>query len=287
MLLFSADFLTGCFVKNRNETLRDSFGQPLKTYKSGIFSLVTYNIAGLPDFISKSTPSHNTEIISRLLNRFDIALLQEDFYFHKEILKYSRHPYKSKKSKGGLFLTGDGLNRLSNFPFKNYYRKEWRKRYGILTNDSDVLAPKGFSFARHEIFPGVIIDIYNLHMDAGHGEGDSKARKAEAEQLIDNVKEGRTERAVIIAGDWNLKRERPEDLRILGELIKELKLKDVRTFLNAEEDRIDKVLFRNGNRVKFTPIRYIAEDSDFIDEDEKPLSDHTPVSVVFRWEYTP
>jgi len=274
-------------MKRGNKTLKGIFVPPPKTYKYGTFSLVTYNIAGLPDFISESTPSHNTNIISRLLNKFDIALLQEDFYYHKEILKYSKHPYKSKKSDRGLFLTGDGLNRLSIFPFENYYRKEWEKRYGILTNDSDVLAPKGFSYAQHEVSPGVVIDIYNLHMDAGHGEGDFNARRAEVKQLINTFIKRRTERAVIIAGDWNLNRKRPSDSGMLDELIEDLNLKDVRAVLNAEGDRIDRVLFRNGNRVKLTPLLYKVEDKDFIDEKGKQLSDHIPVSVVFKWEYTP
>ncbi len=260
---------------------------PPETCKSGFFSLLTYNIAGLPDFISKSNPSHNTKIISRLVNRFDIVLLQEDFYYHDELLKYSEHPYRSEKSNNGPFFTGDGLNRLSRFPFYNYGREEWKKRYGILSNDSDTLAPKGFSFAQHEVYPGILVDIYNLHMDAGHGQGDFNARRSEMKQLTSRLKENKSGNAIILAGDWNIKRNRSEDSKTLDMLTKGLGFMDVRVFLNIPGDRIDKVLFKNGDKVKLVPVTYQVHDRDFMDEEGKPLSDHDPVSVTFEWNYCP
>ena len=47
---------------------------PLK----GSFSLLTYNVAGLPEGLSSSRPSVNMALISKLLNRYDLALVQED-----------------------------------------------------------------------------------------------------------------------------------------------------------------------------------------------------------------
>ncbi|NOY10345.1 MAG: endonuclease [Spirochaetes bacterium] len=267
--------------------------KPPGEYKSGSFSVLIYNIAGLPDFISKSHPAKNTELISPLLNRFDIVLLQEDFFYHRQLVQSAVHPYKSEKSADGFFFTGDGLNRLSFFPFYEYKRVHWKESYGIMDHDNDSLAPKGFSYAVHEIIPGVYVDIYNLHMDAGNGKGDSAARLSQMKQLIGELSgrnggsaEGRT-RAVIIGGDWNIKRKRLKDAGILDLLAVKTGYTDAAESLKTGEDRIDRVLFKNGTNLKLTPVSYRVERNLFVDENGFPLSDHFPVSVVFKWEYFP
>ena len=46
---------------------------------SGSFTALTYNVAGLPEQISGSSPEANSPLISPLLNGYDLVLLQEDW----------------------------------------------------------------------------------------------------------------------------------------------------------------------------------------------------------------
>jgi hypothetical protein len=62
--------------------------------------LLSYNVAGLPEGISSSHPEHNSPLISPLLNDYDIALLQEDFSYHAQIVSASQHPHVSPPYTG-------------------------------------------------------------------------------------------------------------------------------------------------------------------------------------------
>ena len=62
-----------------------------------------------------------------------------------------------------------------------------------------------FSVGRHELAPGVVIDVYNLHADAGGGAGDEAARAAQFVQLAAFMSGYSAGNAVIVAGDTNLK----------------------------------------------------------------------------------
>src|SRR5882724_12042057 len=55
----------------------------------GSFSLLTYNVAGLPIFISQSEPSRNMPEISALLNLYDVAVVQEDFAYHEALRSHA------------------------------------------------------------------------------------------------------------------------------------------------------------------------------------------------------
>lgn len=115
-------------------------------HPSGQFTVLAYNVAGLPEGISKSSPSKNSPLISERLNDYELVLLQEDWadplhpegaheeteglpstYFHHLIVSKSRHPYRSEPASNpvvdatragkGPATVSDGLNRLSAFPF--------------------------------------------------------------------------------------------------------------------------------------------------------------------------
>src|SRR5688572_5820705 len=46
---------------------------------AGTIRFLTYNVAGLPEGVSKSHPAANTPLMSPLLNDFDLVVVQEDF----------------------------------------------------------------------------------------------------------------------------------------------------------------------------------------------------------------
>ena len=83
------------------------------------FSVLTYNVAGLPAGISSSEPDINTPLISPLLNRYDIALVQEDFVYHRDLARDAEHVFHSEEKEMGEKLVNDGLNRFSQFASVN------------------------------------------------------------------------------------------------------------------------------------------------------------------------
>jgi len=252
--------------------------------KSGSFSVLTYNVAGLPEPLSGSRPITNTPLISPRLNDFDIVLCQEDFYYHRFLKAEARHPFISPSSTLGTL--GDGLSRFSNFPFSEVEHISWEKCHGRLAYGSDCLTPKGFSFAVHEIAPGVFIDIYDLHMDAGNNRKDNDARDAEMTQLLNWMAEKSSGKPVIVGGDWNLNCRNQRERAILERILEHENLTDACRSLSCGDERIDKILFRGSDSLQLKAVRYQVESERFRDRRGAPLSDHEPVMVVFEWEYS-
>jgi endonuclease/exonuclease/phosphatase family metal-dependent hydrolase len=181
-------------------------------------------------------------------------------------------------------LLGDGLNRFSSSAFESYRRCTWRKRHGIFRHAGDALLPKGFAVATHRINSDLSVDVYNLHMDAGSSEKDYLAREAEIDQLSEVLTERSAGKAVIVAGDFNLKASRPNDLELLARFKEAFTLSDVREVLSLGSDRIDRILYRSGAGAEIEPIAYKVETGLFRDADGYPLSDHDAISaqLLFR-----
>lgn len=277
---------------------------------TGEFTTLSYNVAGLPQEVSKVNPKAHIPLISPLLNDYDVVLTQEDFdwwqpgldrldfaRYHERLREKADHPWRSGRHPGpgaaGIVVpthrpflqVGDGLGLLSRFPFQDLTRVAW-KTFG--PDGSDGLAMKGFAMARVELAPGVSIDVYNLHADAGGGQADEEARKAGFEQLARYMEECSTGRAVILGGDTNLHTsgERP-DKEVWGAFLERTGLTDVHDAVEAENKAcIDKFAFRDGAGVDLTPLRAAFESERFRDAASVPLSDHEPLAVRWRWTAT-
>jgi len=85
--------------------------------ESGTFSVLTYNIAGLPDGISSApTPrAEATTAIGQRIGPYDLVHVQEDFNYHATLYAADSHPYRTPTS-GGAGI-GSGLNTLSSLPY--------------------------------------------------------------------------------------------------------------------------------------------------------------------------
>jgi len=257
---------------------------------AGEFNVLTYNVAGLPKLVGKKNGQNGEKLhpyISPLLNDFSIVLVQEDFSYHKLLTKYAVHPYKSKFGKNGFFRLGDGLNRLSSFPFHGFSRKKWTKCFGSLIRKfgGDCLTPKGFSVATHELEPGVFVDVYNHHGEAGSSNGDEKAKRKNVRQFIDFVKNHSEGRAVILAGDFNLHEKKPIDKRHLDNILTSLNLIDTCMELECVgPDNIDKIFYRSGHGIDLKVLEWTNANELFKDEKGNRLSDHPPISAKFSWQ---
>ena len=253
----------------------------------GEFFLLTYNVAGLPEPLSGSSPSVNTPQISPMLNAYGLVLVQEDFWYHHELVAQIDHPYRSRPmwEQPGLLRMGDGLNRFSVFPLGELTRVTWIECNGVLDCASDCLTTKGFSVSAVKLADGLVVDVYNLHMDAGGCDGDIHARGVQTEQLLERIRTRSAGKAVIVAGDTNLKRSRPDDVESLEHLLSEANLQEACLFLNCEQESIDRVLFRGSDSLSLVPLSW-EHPPHFVDTEGHDLSDHKPVSVRFQWEET-
>ena len=268
---------------------------------TGTFKVLTYNVAGLPNIISSSDPALNTIKISPKLNDYDFVAVQEDFAYHNDLISKVTHPYLTSHSGNVPF--GDGLNFISKVPFNDVKRVTWKDRYGYIDNGSDKLTPKGFMYCQAILEPGVYVDIYTLHTDAGSSEGDYSARRNNIIQIANYIKEHSQGHAVIVLGDTNSRYTRCQD-NFETALLEECNLSDpwielvrggnvpidgeplidVSDLNGPNFEVVDKIFYRSSPAVTLTPVMYRLEDTYFVDENGTQLSDHYPVSVIFEYK---
>ncbi len=264
----------------------------------GEFSVLAYNVAGLPDIISGSTPSLYSSEISKLLNDYDIVHVQEDFCYHDSITLYLKHPYKTETL--GCVPNGDGLNTFSIYPINNLIRTQWND-----CTAADCFTPKGFSYSQIYINNNVVIDFYNVHANAGSSEEALAARRNNITQMCSYISEYSKDKPVIIMGDFNCRYTRSGDnirsVLDLGfkdswiELIRDGILPEQndnsltdcdlnRTSANCE--KVDKIFYRSSDKIKISPTVYKMDDERFYynGNDTLPLSDHYPVYTKFAFE---
>lgn len=283
----------------------------------GRFSVLSYNVAGLPQEISEVSPSTNIPLISPLLDAYDVVLTQEDFdwwqpiawlldfaNYHQRLRAQAHHPYRSGQHPGPLavgldlapprtLLIGDGLGLLSRFPFTELDRVPWRGCFGGIVPDggaADCLAMKGFARTTMTLADGHLVDVYDLHGEAGNTPQDQELQAAGFEQLADYVLAHSAGRAVVLGGDTNLHTDstHPDssggaDSVIWQRFLDRTGLTDTCTELGcADTGSIDKIAYRDGTGVDLQPV-----DHDFpVARFQGPsgdLSDHPPLVVTFEW----
>jgi endonuclease/exonuclease/phosphatase family metal-dependent hydrolase len=244
---------------------------------SGTLKVITYNVAGLPEGISRSRPSVNMPLIGSFLNGYDIAVVQEDFAYARDLRSTLKYPFLSAAfERQNRAHFGDGLSQFAKFPFANFVRRAWSTCHGVLEWGFDCLTPKGFTMARHALADGVFVDVYNLHMDAGSAPGDVSARAAQIEQLLQAIATMSPSQPIIVAGDTNVRRSESE---VMDMFRKRAGLEDACLSLRCPEPgRIDKILFRSSDKLKFVARAWRTERR-FVDAAGRPLSDHLAVAV--------
>lgn len=248
---------------------------------AGHLKVLSYNIAGLPDGFMTAHPSANMPRIGRLLARYDLALIQEDFAFGSLLRKSVTLPFQSPAfEREGRLHFGDGLSLFAVQPFTAVQREAWSACHGVVDSYFDCLTPKGFISTRQHLGDGADIDVYDVHLDAGSSEGDRQARKAQVDQLIEAIHLRSLGRAVLLAGDTNL---RSQDGDLLTRFQQSTGLQDVCAAVHCSDPRrIDRVFYRSSSTLTFIPRRW-GIDHRFVDAKGQPLSDHLAVAVEFDW----
>lgn len=264
----------------------------------GSFSVLSYNVAGLPELISKSHPIIFTKEISPKLNAYDIVNVQENFAYNNDL--NSKLEFKYKTPFSGNVPFGDGLMTFSKYPLYMFDRVTWEKKHGFITDGADEMTPKGFTFTSLEIKPGYFIDVYNLHTDAENDEKSIESRNSNMEQISKYIKGISEGKAVIIFGDTNTLYTKVNDT-FYDVLVKSCNLKDAwienvkggiypqkggdrGTELEQTWESIDKILYRSGKNVEINAISFQTLFTEFTDKNGNQLSDHYPVNAVFNYK---
>lgn len=271
---------------------------PSASAASGSFSALSYNVAGLPEPLSSSSPARNTRTIGARTMAFDVVNVQEDFNYHAALYSTAKHPYRTPTSGGVPF--GSGLNTMSTLPLSAPRRTTWRRCFL-----EDCLTPKGFTQMRLTLAPGVEIDLYNAHMNAQTSLGALRSRRSNVDQLVEAIRVRSAGRAVLVMADTNTRYTRSADN--VRHLTTEAGLTDawVQTqrggvppaqgspaltceLAETRQDceTVDKILFRSGGGVNLSLDGFARESTAFFDAAGRPLSDHAPVSARFSWTQT-
>jgi len=269
----------GCGESDSDDAGVDASATPV----DGELSVLTYNVAALPQGLSQSEPERNLPLISPLLNTYDLVLVQEDFVYHDLLSAAAEHPHRSETSGLGDCSTvcdqpessaslGDGLNRFSRFAFAPLWRRAWERCNGLLDAGSDCLTPKGVSVAHTQLATGAVVDVYNLHMDASGGDADVRAEQVT--QLLSLIEERSSGRAIILGGDTNMRRDEPG----LQALLDGAGLRDACREVDCGDERIDRVMLRDGDGVELTVRGWRVAD-EFKHDEGGRLSDHRAVHV--------
>ena len=259
----------------------------------GSFNILSYNVGGLPEIISSSTPSKYTKLISPKLNAYDIVNVQEDFGYNDDLTSQLEFPYQTEFS--GNVPLGNGLMTFSKFPIYMFTKVAWKDTHGVIVDGSDQMIPKGFTFTSMEIKSGYFIDIYNIHTDADIDEESMAARRSNMAQLAEYVKKTSAGKAVIIFGDTNSRYTREGD-DFYELLLKPCDLKDawienirggkippkgdslMVNELGQEGEVVDKIWFRSGKNIEINASTFKLLMTEFTDDEGNQLSDHYPIT---------
>ncbi|MBR3767450.1 MAG: endonuclease/exonuclease/phosphatase family protein [Clostridia bacterium] len=267
---------------------------------------VNFNVAGLPfaAFTGENVAA-NQKAAGKYLsgNDFDIVAVQEDFGYHKSLLE-SMSGFNYLTNHTGSIPGGDGLNIFTkNMPVYNETRVAWNEAYGILSDGSDELTPKGFVYTVIDIGNGIYVDFYNLHADAYAGAGSVAARTSQYKQLAEFIKarSAENDRPVIVTGDFNNHIHTHEDDGALYKtLYLECGLKDAwieyhnnGDYFNMYNwhitglpawgnwDSVERFMYKSGGGVDIvvSDFRYI----EVTDDNEKVISDHSAAECDFTF----
>ncbi|RLN56811.1 hypothetical protein BBJ29_005524 [Phytophthora kernoviae] len=273
----------------------------LRSLAENSFSVLSLNVAGLPEILSSGNPAENSVEIGKRISNWDIVNAQEDFNYHTYIYSENTNLYRTATSGGIPF--GDGLNTLSNFSFSNTTDLTRTKWSDCSTFDgADCLTPKGFTFLEIQLDDDITFDLYNLHADAGVTDADEVARASNLEQLSEYITANSADNAVIVMGDTNTRYTRSADT--IREFAEGLGLTDgwveyVRNGVYPTKgadaivcdqsnmtntcEVVDKILFRGNNYITLNLDKWNNENAAFLDDSGAMLSDHPPISSTFSW----
>lgn len=258
--------------------------------------ILSYNTHGLASWVAGDDPEGRFPQIGTRLNRYHVALIQEDFAHHEGLLRSAAHPIivRGNGPRHPWFQRlglpcgrcGSGLTLFARDPFEHVtrvLREPFSRCSGWIGRGSDCWATKGLLVVRMALGNGTTIDFFNLHLDAGDHSADQAARRQQLERVAQTIPIESAGRALIVGGDLNLHYDDPEDRALLEQFRSRLQLIDTGAALGQPgrwPEKIDYLLYRSGDDLELELVEAgIA--TEFADG-TRPLSDHPAIYARFR-----
>ncbi len=306
---------------------------------TGSFKVATLNVDGMPQSVkiasvydlklNEDGPGADGSVsIGQYIEAsgIDLLALSEDFNFFQEIngaapsyaTMTQRERIPTEVGVGDLnnslfpFDT-DGLNLMykNNLTVSSESMTAWNEHYSPTTNyvvidvpdqnGADGMIDKGFRFYQVQMAPGVVVDVYILHMDAETDPGDNAARASQIDQLMAAVNANDNGNPIIIMGDTNCRYTRdPLESTIIAADFSDpwidLEREGVYPQMGDESlmvgdlgyqkgEVVDKVFYKDGTNVKLDATKYFVDAEGYTNEGGL-LGDHPPVIVTFEYSFT-
>ncbi|MCR5041234.1 MAG: endonuclease/exonuclease/phosphatase family protein [Clostridia bacterium] len=264
----------------------------------GSFSILDFNIAGLPSFSDSKAKKAKQKLLGQSVaaDGYDIVCVQECFDYDDDFSGGLNYAYRTSSPKSCVF--GDGLAVFSKTQIYNVSHYKWNKVGGQMW-EGDSMSQKGVMKSVVEIASGVYINVYVLHADAYGGRSSQEARADNFRQTAELINADTSGRATIVVGDFNSAFHFSNDVEnMYTQLLEPCGLKDAWVELEnggsytdfsaysgdywGNWDSVEHVLYKDGDNVTLNPVEheYIV----YVDDNGKAISDHSAEKAVF--EYT-
>lgn len=263
-------------------------------------SVLTYNIQARP-FLDDTVGKFDA--VGPLLDAFDIVAIQECFKDHRRLWANTTHPVRVYDGvrTDWYRVASSGLTTLARFPLRETIVEKFRQPEGVrflFRAKRDGLVSKAIMLTRLDLGRGIVLDFYNLHLEAGGDEASNEARRLQTKQLINTVRTHSPPlHLVILAGDFNM-RPGPNQTRLnktyppslngldrsqlFSAIERELKLTNAGTNARGTPpDLIDHILYRSGTYHQLIAMGWRHDTKTFVTPSNQPWSDHDPVVADF------
>ncbi len=264
---------------------------------AGTFTVLTYNIKGLPGAVTGWDTGKQMQLIAPKLNAFDLVGLQEDFIevHHKAVVAEATHTHQdwfsAKKESAradGSHTYGSGLTLLARMSVVATQHAHYASCEGLFNHANDCLASKGVMVTRLKLsaHPDAELDVYNTHLEAGGSAKDEAVRAEQIQHLAKLMTTYSKGRAVLFMGDTNLHPHQAVDRKEIQALDLAAGLTETcATVQCPEPNHIDRVHYRSSASLKLQATAW-KRDTSFVDSAGEDLSDHPAITATFSWQVT-
>ena len=251
---------------------------------SGTFSILTYNIHGLPSEVTGDDTTSRIEQITPLLSEFDIVGVQEDWIEENRTIWVEGSGFEHidifAETLDEEKVYGSGLSLLSNHPHLSAKHVFYEGCNGYIDSASDCFASKGLQIVSTEL-GGEPVHLLNTHLEAGNNDVDSEIRSDQINTIL--AEATLLDGAIIAMGDFNLHPDDPIDMEMLQRLTDAGFSNTCWELECSEPNHIDQIWYRSGDALTLT-LESWERPTHFVDVDGIDLSDHPPIVGMFEWE---
>jgi endonuclease/exonuclease/phosphatase family metal-dependent hydrolase len=254
------------------------------------FTILLWNVALTP---GQDNPKHRAKRIGKLLNEYDVVVLNECFLFRNEVLDKTVHICRYTDPSIWYKPFNSGVVILSKFPI-------WNCRHKTFSDCTtwDAFACKAVLSCTFEV-RCMKFDLYGTHLQAGGDASHHAVRLKQAKELVEHVRSTHDPKnQLILCGDWNCgpvadpefnvfsghyshqtdARERHREFATITE-----GLQVERILAHPHEDDICSFLWKKPHVDSQRKITMERKEVIFADENGAPLSDTAALCIVVNF----